>query len=893
MTTTIEIAAVPLSTTRSPAAAPERVMPRAGGSAKVRALPQIGGRRRKLFIALAVIVGCVVLVVPFGNVLSKLDYREMVMALRGMHMASLVLSVGATALSLAALVARDACALRYVAAKASPSAIVLAGLCGSALGNSAGLGALTAAAVRYRIYGAIGVKTEDIARLLLFILGGFALGLASVGGIATLSEADPVAAMIGWSATPLRIASSATLASVVCLFVFGLRGEARIGGVTIAAPTRMAAAMQLGLTSIRLFGAAIALWVLLPPAQVSFSAFVAIFSAATALGAVSHLPGGVGVFELIVLWAFRGRISSDSVAAGLVVYRGVYYALPLILSSMLFAAFELRSALGRPLTSADDRLAQAAARLTPTFVSALAFGTGAMLLVSGATPTFGGRLAELSQHVPLWVVETSSFLGSVIGVVFLFVARGLIDRRDGAWRLALALSLSSLVFSLFKGLVFGEAAFLVFFSGLLLATRQQFNRPTSMFDQPFTWGWINAVGAILVASFGILWLAFHNVQSGLYGLWWQFEFDAQAPRALRAVLGASVAAVALGLRQLLRAPAGSAQSPTALELEQAGTIIEAHPRGDAMMVHMGDKSLLFSSSARAFLMFGKRGRSWIALFDPIGPREDWRELIDRFITVSRDHGGRVSFYQVRPESLPIYLDAGFTAMKLGEEAIVDLPGFHLKGGASSHLRYALKRGERDGLQFELLCPEQTPSRLDDLADVSGQWMDARRGEDKGFSVASFDRNYLSRQHVGIVTEKGRPVAFASVMTTASGVEATVGLMRSATPNSPVAMEFLLTRLMLALRELGYARFSLGVVPLAGLRAAPLSSGWHRIAALIWKHGDRFYNFQGLRTFKNKFRPRWEPRYFVAAGALGPFVALADAAALISAGSGRLRENLDA
>lgn len=888
----LEIAAAPLPRTQSPAARKEGSRSLAGGRTRATSQPRIGDRRGKLLIALAVIV-CGALLVPFGDVVSKLDYREMMSALRGMSAASLVLSVGATALSFAALVARDACALRYVAATASPAAIVLAGFCGSALGHAAGFGALTAAAVRYRIYSAVGVKSELIARLLLFVLGGFALGLASVGAIATLSEADPVAAMVGCSATSLRIVASATLASVACIFIFGLRGEARIGGLTIAAPTRTAAATQLALTSVRLFGAAMALWALLPPTQVSFSTFVAIFSAATALGVVSHLPGGVGVFELVVLWAFRGRMSSDAAAAALVAYRGVYYALPLILSSVLFAAFELRSAVGRPHTSADDRLVRAATRLTPTFISALAFATGAMLLVSGATPTFGGRLAELSQHVPLWLLETSSFLGSVIGVVFLFVAHGLIDRRDGAWRLALALSLTSLILSLLKGLAFGEAAFLVFFSLLLLATRQQFNRPTSMFDQPFTWSWTSAVGAILVASFGILWLAFHNVQSGLHGLWWQFEFDAQAPRAMRAVLGASVVAGALGLGQLLRAPAGLAQPPTALELEQAGRIIDRHSRGDAMMAYMGDKSLLFSSSGRSFLMFGKRGRTWIALFDPIGPREDWLELIDLFIGVSRDHGGRASFYQIRPENLPVYLDAGFTAMKLGEEAVVDLPDFQLKGGPSAHLRYALKRGERDGLQFELLSPEQIPSRLDALAEVSDGWMDARRGEEKGFSVAAFEENYLSRQHVGILTEKGRPIAFASVMTTLAGEEATLGLMRLAAANSPVAMEFLFTRLILALRDIGYARFSLGVVPLAGLGRAPLASRWHRIAALIWKHGDRFYHFQGLRTFKNKFNPRWEPRYFVAGGALGPFVALADAAALINAGPTRSRESLDA
>ena len=50
--------------------------------------------------------------------------------------------------------------------------------------------------------------------------------------------------------------------------------------------------------------------------------------------------------------------------------------------------------------------------------------------------------------------------------------------------------------------------------------------------------------------------------------------------------------------------------------------------------------------------------------------------------------------------------------------------------------------------------------------------------------------------------------------------------------------------------------------------------------MIWRYGTRLYNFQGLRAFKNKFNPAWEPRYLAASGTLSPFVILADATALI-------------
>jgi len=76
-----------------------------------------------------------------------------------------------------------------------------------------------------------------------------------------------------------------------------------------------------------------------------------------------------------------------------------------------------------------------------------------------------------------------------------------------------------------------------------------------------------------------------------------------------------------------------------------------------------------------------------------------------------------------------------------------------------------------------------------------------------------------------------------------------------------------------------------MAPLAGIARASLSSKWHHLAGLVWEHGGPIYNFQGLRIFKNKFHPTWEPRYLAASGAFGTFVSIADVAALAS-GLGR-------
>ena len=449
--------------------------------------------------------------------------------------------------------------------------------------------------------------------------------------------------------------------------------------------------------------------------------------------------------------------------------------------------------------------------------------------------------------------------------------------------------MASLLFSLAKGLAYGEVIFLGTLIALLLAARSQFRGNASFHSQTPMAGLVIAVGIVTAASFSILLFAFQDVTYTARDFWWQFEFDAQAPRALRAMVGVSVLALILSTWELLRAPKGIAPRPAPETLAKAAEIIRSQDRSDALLALMGDKSFLFSKSGRAFLMYSKRGRSWIALYDPIGPQCDWPELINDFLKLAATHGGRVAFYQVRPANLPIYLEAGLSIIKLGEEARVDLAGFTLQGGSRSNLRYALKRGAREGLVFEVLDPNLSPSVLAELEAVSDDWLRSRRVEEKSFSIAAFHRPYVQCQFIAVVRQNGQVVAFTTFMTTANRREATVGLMRHVRKSPNIAMEYLFTQLILALKEEGYLTLDLGMAPFSGLKPAPLTSFWHRLGALIWQHANPIYNFQGLRLFKGKFGPSWEPRYLAASGTVGPFVALADAAALIGKRFSRMGE----
>ena len=127
------------------------------------------------------------------------------------------------------------------------------------------------------------------------------------------------------------------------------------------------------------------------------------------------------------------------------------------------------------------------------------------------------------------------------------------------------------------------------------------------------------------------------------------------------------------------------------------------------------------------------------------------------------------------------------------------------------------------------------------------------------------------------------VAFANVWLGADRTEISVDLMRYTSVAPPGVMEFLLIELMLWGKENGYQRFNLGVAPLSGIENRSLAPLWNRVGALLFSRGEPFYNFQGLRAYKEKFDPIWEPRYLASPGGLVLPRILTNVASLISGG----------
>jgi phosphatidylglycerol lysyltransferase len=168
-----------------------------------------------------------------------------------------------------------------------------------------------------------------------------------------------------------------------------------------------------------------------------------------------------------------------------------------------------------------------------------------------------------------------------------------------------------------------------------------------------------------------------------------------------------------------------------------------------------------------------------------------------------------------------------------------------------------------------------------LRQISDEWLQARSTAEKGFSLGCFSEAYLRHFPMAVVEWRGAIVAFANLWESDTREELSVDLMRHASAAPRGVMDFLFVELMLWGRAQGYRWFNLGMAPLSGLEEHRLAPAWHKVGRFLYRHGEEFYNFEGLRSYKEKFLPEWRPRYLAAPGRLALPRVLLDVTSLIS------------
>lgn len=815
--------------------------------------------------------------------IHHLHSRDIIKNIASVPLSHIELAFFLTFLSYLALTGYDYLAVRNINNSIPYKRTAMISFISTSISYNIGFNFLTGSSLRYRLYSRYGLTLAQIWEIIIFCIFTFWVGFCFVAGLLFTFYPVKLSIYMPEIPVPLNIIGILLLLFLAAYFFFSFRKRGlEIKGYQIKLPEPKIAFLQLALSSVDYLLSGSIIYFLLPsnPQLTLLHVFV-FFALAQIIGLISTVPGGLGVFETLMLFMLEPYFDKVDIIRPLLLFRAIYYFIPFLFGflALIIYEFEEREIFLKKIGKATY---SGLSELTPQILSILIFFGGISLLFSGALPSNPKYVHDITYIVPLSLIEASRLFGSIMGVLLLLLANGLWKRIDGAYVISLAVLFLGGIFAFLKDFDYYEAVVLFTMFVLLLPCRKYFYRKSSLLHQSFSRENIIAISLVLVS---FVWLGFFSYRHVEYSneLWWQFGINSQASSFLRATVGVFFLLFVFGIVKMLSPFSRDIHLPEKEDLELAKTIITHSQETWGNLVFTGDKYLLFDDEKKAFLMYGVSGRTWISMGDIVGTDDQAKELIWDFYEMSKLHQGRAAFYEVGEKYIPVFLDLGLTLIKVGEEAKVPLNSFTLEGSASKDFRYTVKNVEKKGYKFEIVSPEGVPALLPELKRISDAWLEIKAGKEKRFSVGFFDEKYMSHFPVALVRNETEIVAFTNLWTGTDNEEISVDLMRHSPDAPDRTMEYLFVKLMLWGKEKGYRRFSLGMAPLSGFENRQFAPIWNKIGSLIFTHGEHFYNYKGLRDFKEKFNPVWSPKYIALPKGFKQGLALKDIATLISGG----------
>lgn len=523
----------------------------------------------------------------------------------------------------------------------------------------------------------------------------------------------------------------------------------------------------------------------------------------------------------------------------------------------------------------------------PSLASIVAFVIGALALIDVATPNVP-RIPGF-HALELVIGEWPELAASIAGVALMALAFGLRRRLDSALIAAIALLGFFALYAFIRREHVPAGIICTLGIVYLVTVRHAFYRKAGLAAlAPAPPLYLAIVAVLVIAAIGgVLWA---SERPGFADApWWKLFTGRHIGRPGRVISAGLIVLGIIAWWHALIAPSRrSPLAPSLGERTQALALLQSaeEARPDIQLALLDDKSFIFGEDKRAFMMAARAGTSLVAMGGPIGAHAAWRGTLSAFRTYAERGSLRPVIYAVPPNLLPELIEIGFRMEKIGENAVVDLHAFNLVGKDRQDLRTARRRiAEREGALLQILYPPINPQTIESLEPVSQAWLAKQSGGEKSFTLGRFDAAYLANFPLAVVRMGGAPVAFANILTTPDKRYASIDLMRYDPARSPPGMmDFLICEIILWAQREGYQKFDLGMAPLSGLateRHAPL---FQKLGRLLYEEGSAFYNFEGLRHFKEKFGPDWEPRYLAAPGSWSMPIVLAEIALLTSGGT---------
>jgi glycosyltransferase 2 family protein len=303
---------------------------------------------KKLQLKFSTLFGFLLLVLSLwaiANELHEYNYRDILNSLAAIPKSRLSWAIWLTVLGYLVMIGYDILGFSYINRSLTWNKIAFTNFISSAFSNTIGFALLTGSAIRYRFYSTWGVSAVAIAQVIAFANFTFWLGMFAVAGLLFVINPLKIPTQLHLPFITVRPIGVIFLLLVVAYLLGSIfiKQPLIIRGEEFRFPSFKISLIQIAISSFDWICAAAVLYAVLPSnISLSYLDFLGIYLLAMFAGVVSNVPGGLGVFETIILLILSSKVSAAAVLGSMLVYRGVYYFLPLLIATGLLGLYEIK-----------------------------------------------------------------------------------------------------------------------------------------------------------------------------------------------------------------------------------------------------------------------------------------------------------------------------------------------------------------------------------------------------------------------------------------------------------------------------------------------------------------------------------------------------------------------
>ncbi len=585
---------------------------------------------------------------------------------------------------------------------------------------------------------------------------------------------------------------------------------------------------------------------------------IPVFIIASCAGIISMIPGGLGSFDLIFIWGMQDlHVGNEKVIVLLLFYRIGYYFLPFLISVVLF----VKSYWEKWNVSWSNLPRAIVQGISHIILTILIFISGMILILSASVPGIMSRLKLAHELLSFPIMNLSHQLSVSAGFLLLGLSRGIEYCVKRAYELTMFALVLAALFSIFKGIDYEEAIFLIIVAILLRLSKGQFYRKSYV----ITWGktTFDITLVLLITSMYLI-IGYSNLPTAKINIPSNLQpyviLDDQ-DLFNSALIGLFIAFIVLILGYFISKPNKWTMEKSLSQETEILNHIRAY-RGNELshLIFLHDKYVFWNQKRNVLIVYQQFADKFVVLGDPIGEKSEISAAIEEFQEISDLHGFTPVFYQVSEEMLSYLHQGGYAFFKLGEEGFINLANFNDSNNGFKGLRAIHNQFINEQFSFAITQPPHSSELFTELRQVSDDWLEGSR--EKGFLFGTFDQNYLNRTDIAVIkNNQNKIIGFASIMPVYDqNVTAAVDLLRIQ-PNAPEgAADFLFYSLFQWAKKQGYQRFHIGMTPLSNVGLSRFSFLSERIAAQIFLHGHFIYHYQGLIKFTEQYADMKEPKY---------------------------------